>query len=450
MNADEAQKCLLVAQRLLAQANTADVEAANAALERATKYAEKGKRLDADGAGPLADELLGRIAARKRALGSDGASSQNAAPGSGSGSARASAPGDRRTPHQSGRGGKDAPEKSQRGSSSSLPRGTPEQEALLSKIRASNGDYYEVLGVPRSASDADVKKAYRKLALKLHPDKCQAAGAEEAFKSVSKAFACLSDGDKRAAYDRYGTEDPSSMSAGRGGGGAASAYRRRRGGATYYTEEEVDPAEIFNMFFGGGMGGGFGGPGVRFHTSSGGGFRSAEFRRAQFAREQEARRARARGGGAAGNGANDPDPAELFRGLFQLLPLLLVFLLYFLSPGGEEHFALSRTPTFRHEMRTEKLDQPFYVKDLDAFEEAYPASTRQRLRAESGIEASHVNAMEHNCLYERQQQQRLFRYGNKAERERANAMTLNSCVKLQNVRKKQNALHANYQRGTLG
>jgi hypothetical protein len=58
--------------------------------------------------------------------------------------------------------------------------------------------------------------------------------------------------------------------------------------------------------------------------------------------------------------------------------------------------------------------------------------------------------MEHNCLYERQQQQRLFRYGNKAERERANAMTLNSCVKLQNVRKKQNALHANHQRGTLG
>ena len=447
MNADEAQKCLLVAQRLLAQANTADVEAANAALERATKYAEKGKRLDADGAGPLADELLGRIAARKRSLGSDGASSQNAAPGSGSGSARASAPGDRRTDDRSGRGGDDTSEKTRRAKESSAPRGTPEQEALLSKIRASNGDYYEMLGVSRSASDADVKKAYRKLALKLHPDKCKAAGAEEAFKSVSKAFACLSDGDKRAAYDRYGTEDPSSLSGGRGGGGAASAYRRRHGGGTYYTEEEVDPAEIFNMFFGGG----FGGPGVRFHAGGSGGFRSAQFARAQFAREQEARRARARGGGAAGTRAsNDPDPAELFRGLFQLLPLLLVFLLYFLSPGGEEHFALSRTPTFRHEMRTERLDQPFYVKDLDAFEEAYPSATRQRLRAESNIEASHINAMEHNCLYERQQQQRLFRYGNKAERERANAMTLNSCVKLQNVRKKQNALHANHQRGTLG
>jgi DnaJ homolog subfamily B member 12 len=445
MNADEAQKCLLVAQRLLAQANTADVEAANAALERATKYAEKGKRLDADGAGPLADELLGRIAARKRALGSNGASSQNAAPGgSGGRSARASAPDDRRTNHHQG-GGRRASNDAEK--TPKPQRGTPEQEALLSKIRASNGDYYSILGVARSASDADVKKAYRKLALKLHPDKCQANGAEEAFKSVSKAFACLSDKDKRAAYDRYGTEDPSSLSSGRGGGGAASAYRRRHGGGTYYTEEEVDPAEIFNMFFGGG----FGGPGVRFHAGGSGGFRSAQFARAQFAREQEARRARARGGGAAGTRAsNDPDPAELFRGLFQLLPLLLVFLLYFLSPGGEEHFALSRTPTFRHEMRTERLDQPFYVKDLDAFEEAYPSATRQRLRAESNIEASHINAMEHNCLYERQQQQRLFRYGNKAERERANAMTLNSCVKLQNVRKKQNALHANHQRGTLG
>ncbi|ABO93948.1 predicted protein, partial [Ostreococcus lucimarinus CCE9901] len=67
-------------------------------------------------------------------------------------------------------------------------------------------DYYRVLGIERGASDADIKKAYRKLALKLHPDKCQAAGAEEVFKTVSKAFACLSDPNKRAAFDRYGSD----------------------------------------------------------------------------------------------------------------------------------------------------------------------------------------------------------------------------------------------------
>ena len=447
MNADEAQKCLLVAQGLLAQgllaqASEGDVEVANAALDRAAKYAEKGKRLDLDGAGALADELLGRIASRKRALGSQNASSQGAqGGGSGNGASRDSG-GQRQ--YNSTSNGSSRQNGSSENSEKPQPqaKGTPEQEQLMRKIKGSDS-YYDILGIAKNASDADIKKAYRKLALKLHPDKCQANGAEEVFKSVSKAFACLSDGDKRAAYDRYGTEDPGSRSR---GGGSQAAYRRRTGTNTYSTEQEVDPAEIFNMFFGGG----FGGPGVRFHAG-GGGFQSTQFRRQQFAREQAERTARARARGQRrGSHQNEPDPAELLRGLFQMLPLLLVFLLYFLSPQGDEHFALSRTPTFRHEMKTNKLDLPFYVKDAGSFDEMYPRSSRQRVRFESTIEQSHVNSMEHNCLYERQQQQRLFRYGNKAERERANEMTLNSCVKLQNVRKKQNQLHAQYQRGTMG
>ena len=87
-------------------------------------------------------------------------------------------------------------------------RGTPEQEKLIAKIKKAGADYYEVLGVAKGSSEADIKKAYRKLALKLHPDKCQADGAEEVFKTVSRAFACLSDPNKRAAFDRYGSEDP--------------------------------------------------------------------------------------------------------------------------------------------------------------------------------------------------------------------------------------------------
>ena len=74
-------------------------------------------------------------------------------------------------------------------------------------IQSKKNDYYAVLSVERTATDSEIKKAYRKLAVKIHPDKCQGTGAEEAFKIVSKAFACLSDSEKRAAYDRYGSEE---------------------------------------------------------------------------------------------------------------------------------------------------------------------------------------------------------------------------------------------------
>ena len=66
-------------------------------------------------------------------------------------------------------------------------------------------DYYEVLGVTRSASDGEIKSAYRKLALKYHPDRNPGDhSAEEKFKEAAEAYACLADTDKRAAYDRFG------------------------------------------------------------------------------------------------------------------------------------------------------------------------------------------------------------------------------------------------------
>ncbi len=65
-------------------------------------------------------------------------------------------------------------------------------------------DYYEILGVPRDAQEADIKSAYRKLALKFHPDRNKEAGASEKFKEATEAYAVLSDADKRAKYDRFG------------------------------------------------------------------------------------------------------------------------------------------------------------------------------------------------------------------------------------------------------
>jgi len=65
-------------------------------------------------------------------------------------------------------------------------------------------DYYEVLGVPKEASEKDIKSAYRKLAMKYHPDRSDASDAEERFKEISEAYAVLSDADKRKKYDQFG------------------------------------------------------------------------------------------------------------------------------------------------------------------------------------------------------------------------------------------------------
>ena len=113
-------------------------------------------------------------------------------------------------------------------------------------------DYYSVLGVDKGADDAAIKKAYRKLAMKYHPDRNpDDKAAEEKFKEVGEAYEVLSNPDKRAAYDRLGHE--AFKNGGMGGAGGAGGY----GGFT-------DPMDIFAQFFGG-MGGfgGFGGGGAR-------------------------------------------------------------------------------------------------------------------------------------------------------------------------------------------
>jgi molecular chaperone DnaJ len=110
-------------------------------------------------------------------------------------------------------------------------------------------DYYEVLGVSRQASEEEVKRAYRKLAVKFHPDKNpDDPQAEEKFKEIGEAYDVLMDADKRAAYDRYGHAAFAQGGVGRGG--------------------FHDPFDIFREVFGGG-GGGMGG-GI-FETFFGGG-----------------------------------------------------------------------------------------------------------------------------------------------------------------------------------
>ncbi|MCP9837210.1 DnaJ domain-containing protein [Cyanobium sp. N.Huapi 1H5] len=114
-------------------------------------------------------------------------------------------------------------------------------------------DYYASLGVERDASAEEIKKAYRKLARKYHPDVAKEEGAEERFKEISEAYQTLSDPEKRQAYDDLGRHGPGEDF------NPSPEWETRfsRGGGS---QQEVDLADLFErMGFGGGGFGGFGG-----------------------------------------------------------------------------------------------------------------------------------------------------------------------------------------------
>lgn len=98
-------------------------------------------------------------------------------------------------------------------------------------------DYYAVLGVPRDASQDDIRKAYRTLARKHHPDVSKAAGAEERFKEVGEAYATLKDADKRAAYDALGRRQP-------GEDFAPPPQWQRDFGSHAFNGEDIDLADL--------------------------------------------------------------------------------------------------------------------------------------------------------------------------------------------------------------
>jgi molecular chaperone DnaJ len=106
------------------------------------------------------------------------------------------------------------------------------------------GDYYDILGIPRSADDKEIKKAYRNLARKFHPDVCKDPGAEEKFKEINEAYSVLSDEQKKAQYDNMGHETYTNASRGSytGGGGFGGGFSADFSGF----------GDIFD-FFGGGQ-----------------------------------------------------------------------------------------------------------------------------------------------------------------------------------------------------
>eukprot|EP01023_Acetabularia_acetabulum_P034368 TRINITY_DN3227_c0_g2_i9.p1 TRINITY_DN3227_c0_g2~~TRINITY_DN3227_c0_g2_i9.p1 ORF type:complete len:382 (+),score=51.03 TRINITY_DN3227_c0_g2_i9:162-1307(+) len=265
-------------------------------------------------------------------------------------------------------------------------RGTPEQRKMVSEILRKK-DYYEILGISKDAKDEDIKKAYRKLALKLHPDKCQISGAEEAFKLVSKSFACLSDPNKRAYYDRTGYENMNAAAASRGEGGMANM-------------DEIDPQELFNqmfgqMFFGQGL---F--PNTHFRVYRNGHmYQAGGMPRRQQAPPSEEERRR-----------------DTIYKLVQFLPILLILIFTFMSDFRQEPvYSLRQTRHFGEKLMTFNREIPYYVQNIQTFENTYPPKSNSRRQIERQVEINYKEMLEQKCYQEQvREMQNMYAYGRKS------------------------------------
>uniref|UniRef100_A0ACD5VR18 Uncharacterized protein n=1 Tax=Avena sativa TaxID=4498 RepID=A0ACD5VR18_AVESA len=184
-------------------------------------------------------------------------------------------------------------------------------------------DYYKVLGVDRGASDDDLKKAYRKLAMRWHPDKnpTNKKEAEAKFKQISEAYEVLSDSQKRVVYDQLGEEGLKGQPPPGAGGSGASPFYPGGAQSTSFHFNPRSPDDIFAEFFGfsgpfshmgglGGMGGMSGGTGgMRGDPRSYGSMFGNEFLSSQF--------------GAQSSASNMPRPAHKQASIENRLPVTL-------------------------------------------------------------------------------------------------------------------------------
>ncbi|KAI9754259.1 MAG: ATP-dependent RNA helicase mtr4 [Chaenotheca gracillima] len=293
---------------------------------------------------------------------------------------------------------------------------TVEQKTAVLRVRKCSATaFYDILGLEeskKSATDSEIKKAYRKLSLLTHPDKNGYEGADEAFKLVSRAFQVLSDPEKKTKYDRFGGDPDNRFGSGSAAASASpfGGFGRTPGSSRQgpMWEDEISPEEMFNRFFNGGMGGGFGpfgggnmftsgpqfvfdlggGPGVRIHQFGGG---------------RPRRRPRE---------ANDPEapPPSLRSTLSNLLPLLLLFILPLLSSlfssesasaGPSLRFDSPSPPQTHHRM-TSNLKINYYVDPKEIVE----WNNRKLNQLDQRAEVSYVGKLRGECEIEMDRRQR--------------------------------------------
>eukprot|EP01112_Ceratiomyxa_fruticulosa_P021710 TRINITY_DN773_c0_g2_i1.p1 TRINITY_DN773_c0_g2~~TRINITY_DN773_c0_g2_i1.p1 ORF type:complete len:423 (-),score=92.34 TRINITY_DN773_c0_g2_i1:115-1383(-) len=249
---------------------------------------------------------------------------------------------------------------------------TVEQIELVKRVRKCK-NYYEILEVPKDASDSDIKKAYRKIALLLHPDKNPAPNADEAFKSVSQAFSCLSDPDKRRHYDQFGAE---------------STHPTASSGGMHHDGMEMTPEELFNFFFNG----------VAPSRTRGGFHRGGGFDNVYMYNFGSNRRSQ----------RQQPQNAGGIASIIHLLPiLLLIMITYFSSSSSDEPVYLFRpTPPYNHQFFT-KNNIPYFVKSEAA--DQITSNSINKVRLDEEVEQTYVSRLQYQCKTEQSQRERIKR-----------------------------------------
>lgn len=294
------------------------------------------------------------------------------------------------------------------------------EEQRQSVIRIKNcKDFYEILGVPKNASEEDLKKAYRKLALKFHPDKNCAPGATDAFKAIGNAYAVLSNPDKRQQYDQFGDQSTAAPQ--------HSTHTHHRHYRSFHRDFEADisPEELFNIFFGGRF------PTGNIHVYTNQGASYSQFyqprRRRAYERREEV--------------VEENQSQNTFTALLQLLPVLVLILISVFTQmmATNPPYSLFYKPALGLVVsrETQHMGVPYYVDK--SFEKEYRGAALDDL--EKTIESDYIEHLQSSCWKEKQQKSDLANLGQLYRDERlkqkAETMRLDNCDKLHRLVQRQ-------------
>ncbi|KAH3686462.1 hypothetical protein WICPIJ_002549 [Wickerhamomyces pijperi] len=327
---------------------------------------------------------------------------------------------------------------------------TKEQEVIVERIlKHNNHEYYKILEIEKTSTESEIKKAYRKISLKVHPDKNGHPKADECFKRVNKAFEVLGDASKKRIFDQTGADPDSRFGASSSSSGGHPGFQGHpgfnfngfpQGGSPFGFQAgpgagAFQADDLFDILFGGGAGGTtftFGGPGgVRFTTAGGNPFNGGggfQQRRPHTA------------GGQGQRQANQGQVLSSWEVLKQLLPVLLVIALplisnFFFGSDSVENYQFQKNYKYSNELISPKISIPYYVTTKTKNN----LTPKKLTKLNRAVEEEYIDNLRTNCQYEKNEKERRINeaYGwffpDEEKLNKAQALKLPTCERLEEI-----------------